>query len=193
MSVGIPSLIHVVITLEPSYMRETHITSPQLSEVLTSCQKLKYLRYIQYYHYYGNKQFLSPAHSCNLEQIYIMSKDTDLSDTFFNTISAHGGLVHVVLYVSSVTKKGVSVLVRNSPKLMGFHASLYDDDIKVDRIYKFVVKQFSHRQLITKGNFTMEWDRRIRCGKYIPLADAEDEHQSITNLSSLWHSHTDIL
>ena len=180
------SLIHVVITLEPYYLPQTRTTSPQLPEVLTSCQKLKYLRYVQYH---GNKQFLSPTHAYNLEQLYIMSKDTDLSDTFLNTISAHGRLVHVVLYVSSVTRKGVSVLVRNSPKLMGFHASLYDDDIKVDRIYKFVVKQFSHRQLIMKGNFTMEWDHRYRCGNYIPLADAEDEHQSITNLSSLWCSH----
>ena len=143
-----PSLIHVTITLDGYYHKlqphatssqlpDIHITSPQLPDVLTSCQKLKYLRYVQYC---GNKPFLVPTHAHNLEQIE--SKDTDLSDAFLSTISAHGGLVHVVLYVNSVTKKGVCGLVQNSPKLMGFHAFLYDEDIKVNRIYKFVIKQF---------------------------------------------------
>ena len=39
-----------------------------------------------------------------------------------STISAHGGLVHVVLCVRSVTSEGVTVLVRNSPNLLTFCA-----------------------------------------------------------------------
>lgn len=71
-----------------------------------------------------------------------MSKNTDLSDTFMNAISAHNGLIHVVLYVNTVTSEGVSVLVSNSPKLIEFHASLFDSDIDVDRIYKYAAKKF---------------------------------------------------
>ena len=171
-----PSLIHIVITLNPCSQVKAHAISPQLRDILANCKKLKYLRYVGYL---GNKQFLLPTYACNLEQIYIMSKDTDLSDTFLSAISAHGGLVHVVLYVSSVTSKGVSVLVRNSPKLMGFHATLYD----VNFIYQYNVKQFSHRKLFVMGNFTIDQGRIPFCE---PTADADDEHCCITNLSSLW-------
>ena len=37
-----------------------------------------------------------------------------------SSLSAHGGLVHVVLCVRSVTSEGITVLVVNSPKLMIF-------------------------------------------------------------------------
>ena len=59
-------------------------------DILANCKKLKYLRYVGYL---GNKQFLSPTYAYNLEQIYVRSKDTDLSDTFLRAISAHGELV----------------------------------------------------------------------------------------------------
>ena len=46
-----------------------------------------------------------------------------------STISAHGGLVHVVLCVRSVTSEGVTVLVRNSPNLLMLHAAIDDNKI----------------------------------------------------------------
>ena len=131
-------------------------------------------------------QFLSPTLMHNLEQIYIKSKNTDLSDTFLSTLSAHGGLVHVVLYVRSVTTEGVSVLVKNSPKLMGFHATLYGN-VNVDSIYQLLgVKEFCNRQLCLMGNFTVFKNHGWRCSQWIPRTDENEQHQCITKLSSLW-------
>ena len=44
-----------------------------------------------------------------------------IPDNFISSLSAHGGLVHVVLCVKSVTSEGVTVLVMNSPKIMTFN------------------------------------------------------------------------
>jgi len=101
-----------------------------------------------------------------------------------NAISSHGGLVHVVLYVKSVTSEGVSLLLKNSPKLMGFHATLYGN-VNFDSIYQ-VAKEFPHRQLFMMDNFTVCGDRGWRCSRYIPSTDEGEKHQHITTLSSLW-------
>jgi len=48
-----------------------------------------------------------------------------VSDTFLTDISAHGGLVHVVLCASfATTSEGIFSLVRNSPNLMTFRVVL---------------------------------------------------------------------
>ena len=48
-----------------------------------------------------------------------------------NSISAHGGLVHVELFVKSVTSKGITVLVTHSPELMIFHVFLDDEPFEL--------------------------------------------------------------
>jgi len=44
-----------------------------------------------------------------------------------SSVSAHGGLVHVVLRVRSVISEGVTILLMNSPNLMTFHLNLADE------------------------------------------------------------------
>ena len=89
-----------------------------LQDILTNCKMLKYLTL---------KQDVIVLHTlvlsiCNLQQLCVDSSVADLSDTFMKAISSHGGLVHVVLCVDSVTTNGAHVLVENSPELMTFHA-----------------------------------------------------------------------
>ena len=86
-----------------------------LQDVVTSCKGLQYL------HYTDNSavgQSLSQIQHCQLRQLHLQSNHTYLPGMFMSTISAHGGLVHVVLCVRSVTIEGVTVLVRNSPNLI---------------------------------------------------------------------------
>ena len=61
---------------------------------------------------------LSSTHNHNLQQLYIDSINTDVPDDFMTSVSAHGGLVHVVMFARSLTVEGVTSLVRNSPKLI---------------------------------------------------------------------------
>ena len=61
------------------------------------------------------------------------SPDTDVPDHCTSSVSAHGGLVHVVMKVRSLTVVGVTTsLVRNSPKLVTLHlfASIIDTNTK---------------------------------------------------------------
>ena len=98
------------------------------------------------------------------------------------TISAHCGLVNVVLRVRSVTSEGVTVLVENSPKLLILHLSIYDE-IRSDKEERSIspgqfmanLKQiFSHRKLfMVNGCILKAVDYSI-----IPVND--------TDLFSLW-------
>ena len=84
-------------------------------EVLTSCKSLRY--------FYCNSSVelsLPSASNKNLQQLCISSKTTDLDDNFMDTISNHGGLIHVALFLNSVTTNGITTLIRNSPNLLTF-------------------------------------------------------------------------
>ena len=70
---------------------------------------------------YGGNVPLNSAHNHNLQQLYIDSTHTDVPDHFMTSVSAHGGLVHVVMIVEHLTFKGVTSLVQNSPKLIKLH------------------------------------------------------------------------
>jgi len=67
---------------------------------------------------------LSLAHTVALEQLYIDSRHTVVPDAFMNSVSAHGGLVHVFLSVASVSFVGMCTLIENSSKLMTFQSIL---------------------------------------------------------------------
>ena len=75
------------------------------------------------------------------------------------SVSAHGGLVHVELTVKSVTSNGVTSLIRNSPNLILCHFS-------TEHIYSFqgvqlesqefvaaLIKNFFNRKLFSCGIF----------------------------------------
>ena len=93
-----------------------------LQGVLTTCKELKYLNYTT--DNYNTEKLSSLTHN-NLQQIRLKSISTVIPNSFMSTISSHGGLVHVVLCVRSVTSEGVTVVVSNSPNLLTFHAIVH--------------------------------------------------------------------
>ena len=87
-------------------------TMVTIEDIVSSCLQLKYFRYT--YYYSTTLPVCSLAHQCNhrcnLEQLCIESR-CDFSVMFMHTVSAHGGLVHVILCGKSVTFEGVSMLI----------------------------------------------------------------------------------
>ena len=177
------SLVHCKIVIIPNaFVDISHL----LGEVLTSCKKVKCLTHLRCT---SNLNSVSLSPYLNLQQLHIQSF-LRMSVTFFTTISAHGGLVHVVLNVRSVTREGVAVLIWNSPKLITFH-SLVDqicDDKDGDKIeitaavLKEKLKQnISGRQLFVIGSFQVE--TTCCCGNHI-----EQRHHN-TDLFSLWDAN----
>jgi len=110
-----PSLAHCIVDVCHHHSATTNQDVLYLQNVLTGCEKLKYMNYSQTN---WSEHLFLPMHNCNLEQLHICLSHNDLSTYFMTTISAHGGLVHVMLRVKSVTSEGISGLIRNSPKLM---------------------------------------------------------------------------
>ena len=131
-------------------------------EVITTCQGLKFFKCncIQYL-------TLSSAHNCNLEQLCIGSEDTDLNVTFLDTVSAHGGLVHVILSFNSVPSEGIAILIENSPKLITCNifafTKVYDNQGKVNlkRLKVALKAKFPRRKLFTCGNLRLVQDNTI--------------------------------
>jgi len=155
-----------------------------LQDIVISCKGLQYL------HYTDNSavgHYLSQIRHCQLQQLHLQSNHTDLPSTFMNAISAHGLLIHVVLYVRSVTSEGVTVLVRNSPNLITLHI-IVDDGIynnsgaklNPQEVETMVEKMLScrflgHCEIVQCNNLYR--DRR-EC--------MDDQHSLSTDLYSMW-------
>ena len=102
---------------------------------------------------------LSSPCNCTLEQLCIKSEETDPNDTFIDTVSAHGGLVHVVFAVNSVPSEGITALIENSHKLLTCNIitvdQVYDrEGMRVNlKVLKVALKaKYSRRKLFTCGN-----------------------------------------
>jgi len=93
-----------------------------VQDIATGCKKLKCIMvesnviHEQLRYYPTDILLLSACNNC-LEQLLIDSDHTIISDKFMESVSVHGGLVHVYLKVARITEKGVGILVENSPKL----------------------------------------------------------------------------
>jgi len=57
------------------------------------------------------------------KQLYIDESYTIVPDEFMISVSAQGGLVHVVMIVRSSTAEGIISLIRNSPRLITLYFS----------------------------------------------------------------------
>ena len=172
-----PSLTHCLTA-------DIHYTAVQ--DIASSCTKLKYFRYNSY-----TTCDLSFAliQNCTLEQLCIASKDT-ASDSFMETISAHGGLVHVILRILSVTTKGVTDLIANSPKLITccIHAhSIYSSE-GVQFVHRGFIsalkKKFRNRKLFSCGSCHLAQGTAVYL-KHDALNDFLMEGYT-TDLTSLW-------
>ena len=84
-----------------------------MHNTVTSCKELKYLKYSEHAIYLV--PFLG-----KLQQLLINCPSCDIPDKFMHMASVHGELVHVLLYVKSVTHEGITTLIMNSTKLLTF-------------------------------------------------------------------------
>ena len=77
--------------------------------------------------------------------MFIDSEYTDVSDEFMESVSAHGGLIHIVLQVATVADKGVDILIHNSSQL---HISGCKQN-GLSTLKNVLRKKYYHRRLFT--------------------------------------------
>ena len=122
-------------------------------DIANICEKLRYLKYV------GNNISCSwSIASYNLEQLCIVSDQLALPDSFMSTISAHGGLVHVILSVNFVTQNGIAALIDNSPNLITCHVHIRTSAVWCilfnPRDFRSrLEKKYSHRKLFLCGSY----------------------------------------
>jgi len=98
-----------------------------------------------------------------------------------DTVSAHGGLIHVTFFVRSVTSEGISTLIKNSPNLLTF---VLDEKKRYDENYFELLctslrKRFTDRKLFTSGLFCLMGIRFMNRG-------SDNDWLQNTDLLSLW-------
>jgi len=160
----LPSLQHLIINAYNHCMTF-------MQDIISSCKELRY--FIATFHANVKSLYLLSASSCNLQELYIEFFDTELPDSFMNTISAHGGLVHVIVHARSVTSEGITTFIRNSPNLLTLHAFLYLHQA-LQHLDANLKGKMSHRKLFT-------------CGSYKVVGYEEsDDHKHSADLLSFW-------
>jgi len=170
---NLPSLIHLTVATIPYDI----VT---VGDILTGCLKLKYLTYTNYFF----ETLCSLTHQCDLEQLSILSRQ-DFSDNFMSMVSAHGGLVHVLLHGNSMSDKGVTTLVENSPKLFTCHIYAHHfntssgDSLNLKDFKVQLQMKFSNRKLFSNGSC------HLFVILYETLHEILEEHN--TDLMSFWH------
>jgi len=122
-----------------------------VKDVINNCKELRCVYFYQIYHSLS----LGLIRNHNLEQLCIDSEDTDIPDVFLTSISAHGGLVHVVMRVRSLTFDGITSLVRNSPKLITLYLCVSFLDVKEENFNATLKKLFGNRRLFTAGLYNL--------------------------------------
>ena len=183
-----PSLTHCIIYTIPCLWTQ----STTIHDILTSCKQLKCLILKD-----GNQQVTKslPSACCsNLQQLYYTT--AQVSDTFLTEVSAHGGLVHVVLCASfATTSEGIFSLVRNSPNLMTLRVVLSNGCNVIVANPKMVQlrlqQEFAHRPLFLMGRCTitidifsyeienLEWEERYNTDLYSLWEDIYDKHYTV--------------
>ena len=143
--------------------------------ILTTCKNLRF------FSYYGRQFSPSSAHN-NLQQLCISSRHTDLNDNFMNTVSAHGGLIHVAFFVGSVTGRGITTLIKNLPNLLtfGLREQKRSGDNYLKSLGATLQKKFSNRKFFTSGIFGLM--HQVKDGEN----REDDEWLQNTELLSLW-------
>ena len=99
---------------------------------------------------FGWNLSLNLAHAKNLQELYICAITTDISNEFMTSISAHGGLVRVLMQVQSLTAEGITSLVRNSPKMVALYLKT-EFNLNEEHFKATLKKEFSKRRLFTAG------------------------------------------
>ncbi|XP_065914945.1 uncharacterized protein [Dysidea avara] len=129
-----------------------HKKPTMVQDVINICKELKCFWYsCEYY-----QLSLNVAYNHNLQQLYISAFRTVVPDEFMTSVSAHGGLVHVVMNVQSLTTEGITSLVRNSPKLITLYLSAETmHRVDVENFSATLKKLFFNRRLFTAGHYIL--------------------------------------
>ena len=111
-----------------------------------------------------------------------------------DTVSAHGGLIHVAFHIHSVSSKGITTLINNSPNLLSFRLHEHKECTKnyCSSLSASLSKQFADRKLFTSGLFSIVQ----QVHRYAVYSDKSsdfdgtyvdyDQWLQNTNLLSLW-------
>ena len=130
--------------------------SDLIQDVINGCKELTVLSC-----HCDERLLISSVFVTNLQQLSITSRNTNIPDVFLETVSTHGGLVHVALYVNSMTLDGICNLIINSPKLLTLILNV-ENIIEGCRIRlkgnlkETMQQRFSGRKLFTVGSFKVE-------------------------------------
>ena len=124
-----------------------------VQDIINNCKEL---RYVSFNCYHISKPLsLSSNHNHNLQQLCIDSTNTDVPDNFMTSVSAHGGLVHVVMFVKSLTVEGITSLLRNSPKLITLYLYVSAMNVNVLNFKATLKKMFWNRIFFTAGLYKL--------------------------------------
>jgi len=165
-----------------------------IEAIVNSCLKLKYFVHSSYSSEFLNQ---SVAENDGLEQLCIKSaepRDAVVPDTFLESVSAHGRLVHVALCVGTLYTDGITALIENSPKLLTcylYTARVMDSDnnevIPLTDMKMMLKRKFANRKLFTCGSFNLRRSKADRL--FVDIANLLIQRQ--TDIFSLWSTDWD--
>ena len=135
------------------YCHLTSTTATLSLDIMNDCKELKCVRVTAF------NLSLNVAQNHNLQQLYIKALFTDVPDHFMTSVSAHGGLVHVVMDVQSLTTECIISLVRNSPKLITLYLRIRH--VSVNNFNVTLKQMFSKRKLFTAGYCSVNDEKDI--------------------------------
>ena len=164
------------------YCRLSVQHSSVIQDVINSCKELKILSCFKFG--FSKVDPLFSDCSCTLQQLSITEFTANIPDIFMETVSSHGGLVHVVLIVESVSNVGITSLVRNSPNLLTCFIATEDfvtDGQDTIKSLKFKLQHmFPHRKLFSVGRYN------VTIMDTVELSDGQWNYISGTDLFPLW-------
>ncbi|XP_065918127.1 uncharacterized protein [Dysidea avara] len=137
--------------------------SDSMQDIINGCKELTHLSC-----QCVGQLSLSSACNSNLQQLSVLSDNTDIPDIFLETVSAHCGLVHVAISVNSVSTKGITSLIRNSPELLTMvvftHQSICNKRGSKVNLKKFknrIKETFPCRKLYSVGTFKIVQNNKL--------------------------------
>ena len=136
------------------YCKMCNFRYPAFPYLITNCHQLKYLHEFSTY----RRGILPFSNNCYLQALTINSSRLNLTDESLQELSAHGELERAYLCVRSITIRGITILIKNSPNLIGlsivsYKRSIFNErDHNCDRNYTDRVREmFPHHKLFVVG------------------------------------------
>jgi len=151
------------------YCYFTYSDSNSVQDIIAGCKKLEYLSCVT-----AEKLSLSSVCNSNLQQLSIYSPVTDIPEIFLETVSAHGGLSHIILFINSVTIEGITNLIVNSCELLALIVftchSICDKQGSKVNLKEFntkMEKKFPCRKLFSVGSYKVRESECCSLGDYL--------------------------